>query len=56
MLRRAKRTRGEVDYENARRARNRVGRDLENLKADFLKRQQEAHTDYPKNSGELFLP
>ena len=32
----------------ARRIRNQVGRDLENLRADFLKRQQENNTNDPK--------
>ena len=48
LMRRAKRTRNEVDWANARQSRNRVGRDLENLRAEFLKRQQEAYTADPK--------
>ena len=48
LLKRARRTKSEVDWGNARVALNRVGRDLENLKADFLKEQQEAHRADPK--------
>ena len=36
------------DWDAARRARNQVGRDLENLRADFLKRQQEENKADPK--------
>ena len=48
LLKRAKRTRLKRDWTNARLARNRVGRDIENLRAEFLKRQQEVHSADPK--------
>ena len=48
VMSRAKRTGRAEDWEEARRARNRVGRDLENLRADYLKRQQEANREDPK--------
>ena len=48
LLKRAKRTRKATDWEAARRARNRVGRDLENLRSDYLKRQQEINKNDPK--------
>ena len=48
LLKRAKRTDRVEDWEAARRVRNRVGRDLENLRADFLKRQQEDNKNDPK--------
>ena len=41
LLKKAKRTGRAVDWGVARRARNEVGRDLENLRTDFLKRKQE---------------
>ena len=47
-LKRAKRTGSMIDWDTARRLRNRVGRDLENLRADYLKNQQEAHKNDPK--------
>ena len=48
ILRKAKRSGREEDWEEARRVRNRVGRDLEILRADFLKQQQQIHQDDPK--------
>ena len=48
LLKRAKRTRREEGWTNARLARNRVGRDVENLRADFLKRQQVAYANDPR--------
>ena len=48
-LRRAKRTGNELDWAQARRLRNSVGRDLELLRSDFLKQQQEEHkTDHKR--------
>ena len=47
-LNRAKRTKNAEDWEQAKRVRNRVGRDIENLRADYLKNQQEAHKTDPK--------
>ena len=47
-LKRAKRTGSVIDWDTARRLRNRVGRDLEYLRADYLKNQQEAHKNDPK--------
>ena len=48
LLRRAKRSGRAVDWEAARRATNQVGRDLENLRADYLKRQEEENKTDPK--------
>ena len=48
LLSRAKRTKDEEDWIRAKRARNVVGRDLELLRADFLKQQQEEHREDPK--------
>ena len=48
LLKRAKRTGTEEDWERARRVRNSVGRDLENLRADYLKQKQEEHRNDPK--------
>ena len=48
-LRTAKRTGREEDWARARNLRNRVGRDLENLRAEYLKNQQEANRGDPKN-------
>ena len=48
LMGRAKRSGKPEDWENARRARNQVGRDLENLRADFLKRQQKNNKGDPK--------
>ena len=45
---RARRTGREDDWAEARRLRNKVGRDIENLRADYLKNQQEANRDDPK--------
>ena len=47
-LKRAKRTGIEEDWEHARGLRNTVGRDLENLRADFLKNQQVTNEGDPK--------
>ena len=47
-LKRAKRSGREEDWATARLLRNRVGRDLENLRADYLKNQQVAHKNDPK--------
>ena len=48
LLRKAKNSGQKADWDEARRARNRVGRDLELLRADFLKNQQEMHKAEPK--------
>ena len=48
LMRRAKRSGKALDWQHARRARNQVGRDLENLRADFLKREQEINKADPK--------
>ena len=48
LLETAKRTKSARDWELARRARNTVGRDIENLKVDFLKNQQAIHKNDPK--------
>ena len=48
ILRRAKRSGKEADWVEAKRVRNRVGRDLELLRADFLKQQQEEFKSDPK--------
>ena len=47
-LNRARRTRKEEDWARAKEMRNRVGRDIENLRKDYLKNQQEAHMADPK--------
>ena len=47
-LSRARRTKKEEDWVQAKQLRNSVGRDIENLRADYLKNQQEAHRDDPK--------
>ena len=47
-LARAKRTMREGDWSDAKTIRNEVGRDLRNLRADFLKQQQEAYKSDPK--------
>ena len=47
-LNRAKKSGSEADWEAARQIRNRVGRELENLRADYLKNQQVAHKNDPK--------
>ena len=49
LLKKARKSGKEADWANARLARNRVGRDLENLRADFLKGQQEINKNDPKN-------
>ena len=48
LMRKAKRSKKADNWEVARRARNRVGRDLENLRADFLKQQQEENKSNQK--------
>ena len=48
LLRKAKRSGLERDWEEAKRVRNRVGRDLEIMRADFLKQQQQIHRADPK--------
>ena len=48
LLKKAKRTGLEEDWKVARTARNRVGRELELLRADFLKNQQVEHKSDPK--------
>ena len=47
-LKKAKRTGREHDWAEARRLRNKVGRDIRNLRADYLKNQQEANREDPK--------
>ena len=48
LLRRAKKSGKVQDWEEARRARNQVGRDMENFRSDFLKNQQEINKADPK--------
>ena len=48
LLGRARRSRREADWLEAKRMRNEVGKNVRNLKADFLKQQQEAHKSNPK--------
>ena len=48
LLKRAKRSGKEEEWLEAKRVRNRVGRDIENLRADFLKNQQETNKYDPK--------
>ena len=48
LLKKAKKSNAKVDWDLAKEARNRVGRDLKTLRADFLKRQQEANWGDPK--------
>ena len=48
LLKRAKRTRRQEDWDRARMARNRVGKDVENLRIDYLKDQQTVHKSNPK--------
>ena len=55
LLQKAKRSRREVDWIAAREARNRVGRDLEKLRADFLKTQQENNNNDPKRFWNTIL-
>ena len=47
-LSRAKRSGKEEDWIEAKRVRNSVGRDIENLRSDFLKREQEASRTDPR--------
>ena len=48
-LRKAKKSGKEEDWAVARRERNRIGRELELLRSDFLKAQQEEYKSDPKN-------
>ena len=48
LMRKAKRSGKEADWEEAKRARNSVGRDLEILRADYLKQKQEEYSNDPK--------
>ena len=48
LLNKARRTKSANDWELARRARNSVGREIENLRVNFLKDQQTAHKNDPK--------
>ena len=48
LLRRARKTKSSVDWEAARVACNTVGRQIENLRIDFLKNQQVLHKADPK--------
>ena len=48
LLKKAKHTKKEEDWIRAKEARNRVGRDLENLRIDYLKDQQTVHKGDPK--------
>ena len=48
LLRKARRSGKEGDWIEAKRERHRVGRDIKNLRAHFLKRQQEANRADPK--------
>ena len=48
LLRKAMRTRNERDWAIARESRNRIGRDLRNLRSEFLLNQQTIHKDDPK--------
>ena len=48
LLQKAKKNRREADWVAAKIARNRVGRELENLRADFLKTQQENFRNDPE--------
>ena len=56
LLRKARKSGREEDWAIARRARNRVGRDLELLRADYLKEQQEEHKSDPKKFWEAISP
>ena len=47
-LRRAKRSGTEADWAEARRLRNQLGKDIRNLRADYLKNQQAENKDDPK--------
>ena len=48
LLGKAKRTRSEQDWVQAKKARNEVGRAVQNLKIDYLKTQQTTHQNDPK--------
>ena len=48
LLRKARRSKSSVDWEAARAAQNTVGRQVENLRVDFLKNQQVIHKADPK--------
>ena len=47
LMQKARKSRKEEDWKAAREARNGVGRDLENLRAEFLKTQQEDNKNDP---------
>ena len=47
-MNKARRSKKEEDWVRAKELRNRVGRDIENLRADYLKNQQETHRADPK--------
>ena len=48
IMRKAKKSRSSGDWERAKRIRNEVGRSLRDLRADYLKQQQETHKSDPK--------
>ena len=48
LMAKVKKTKSERDWALAREARNLVGREVENLRIDFLKHQQTVHKDDPK--------
>ena len=49
LLKRARKSKLQEDWEAARQAHNNVGRQVENLRIDYLKNQQVAHKSDPKN-------
>ena len=55
LLLKAKKSKKEADWAAARTARNKGGRDLENLRADFLKNQQEINKNDPKKFWNAIL-
>ena len=55
LLQKARKSGKEDDWVAAKVARNRIGRDLENLKADFLKNQQQIHKNDPKKFWNTIL-
>ena len=56
LMRRARRTGSEEHWVRARRARNEVGRQVENVRADYLKTQQETHKNDPKEFWKSIAP
>ena len=48
LLKLSKRSKLEVDWERAKRARNEVGRAVKNLRSDYLRNQQTTHKNDPK--------